>query len=220
MIYPAGVAEQRHRTFGLLGTLLILFVVLPLTRYGSTPASLLGGFLFSAVILWGLWTVSEHRRQRTVGIVLMAPALLLTILHHVPPPSVAVEIAWIITNGVALGFLIAVMLRRLIRTERVTADTLSSAISGYFLLGILWAFFYGFIYELDANAFRGMTGRETQEFFYFSFVTLTTLGYGDIVPVSDTAETVAVLEAIVGQLYLAITIARLVGLHIASRQSG
>lgn len=211
--------KERHKTFGLLGTVVILFVVMPLLRSGSTTAALLGGLLFSAILFWGLWVVSEHRRQRTVGIVLLAPAFVLTILHHVPPPNVAVEIAWIITNGLALGFLIAMMLSRLIRTERVTADTLSSAISGYFLLGILWALGYGLIYRLDPEAFRGMTGREAHEFFYFSFVTLTTLGYGDIVPVTDHAETAAVLEAIVGQLYLAITIARLVGLHIAAAQS-
>jgi hypothetical protein len=219
VIYPAGVRKERHKTFGLLGTLLILFVVLPLTRSESTLGEFVGGILFSAVILWGLWAVSELRRQLIVGIVLMAPAFILTIVHHVLAPNRGLEIAWMILNGLALGFLVTMLVRRLFRTERVTADTLSSAISGYFLLGILWAFFYGILNQLDPGAFKGLVNPDTPDFFYFSFVTLTTLGYGDISPVTDRAQTLAVLEAVVGQLYLAITIARLVGMHIASGQS-
>jgi len=218
LLYPAGVKQERHRTFGLLGTLVIIFVVVPLTR-AEGLTSLVGGFLFSAVILWGLWAVAAHRRQLTVGIVLMAPAFVLTILHHVWPLNRGIETAWMITNGLALGFLVAVLLQRLFRTERVTADTLSTAVSGYFLLGILWAFFYGIVAQLDPGAFRELADPDTREFFYFSFVTLTTLGYGDISPVTNAARTVAVFEAVVGQLYLAITIARLVGLHIAAAVS-
>lgn len=211
--------EERHRTFGLLGTLLILFVVMPLVRSESTLAKVLGGIFFSAVILWGLWTVSQHRRQLVVGVVLMAPAFVLTILYYLLAPSKSVGLAWMISNGLALAFLVVVLVRRLFRTERVSADTLSSAASGYFLLGILWAFLYGVVHSLDPSAFRGLETANAPELFYFSFVTLTTLGYGDIVPITDTAETVAVLEAVVGQLYLAITIARLVGLHIATARS-
>ncbi len=207
-----------HRTYGLLGTVVIIFVVLPLTRSGDQLAGLLGAVLFSAVILWGLWSLSEHRRHVIVGIVLMAPAFILTILHHLVESRI-VELTWLISNSLAIGFLIAMLLRRLFRTERVTADTLSSAISGYFLLGILWSFAYALLLQLDPDAFRGVEADGAADLFYFSFVTLTTLGYGDIVPVSQTAETVAVLEAVVGQLYLAITIARLVGMHIAARQS-
>lgn len=211
--------EQRHRTFGLLGTLLILFVVMPLVRAEATPARLLGGTLFSAVILWGLWTVSEYRRQLVFGTVLMAPAFVLTIVHYILPPSESLVLAWMITNGLALGFLVVMLVRRLFHTDRVTADTLSSAISGYFLLGILWAFLYGVLHTLQPGSFRGLDTPDAPQLFYFSFVTLTTLGYGDIVPVTDAAETAAVFEAVVGQLYLAVMIARLVGLHIASAQS-
>jgi len=217
LVYPAGVKADGHRTYGLLGTVVIIFVVLPLTRSGQI-ARLIGAVLFSAIIFWGLWALSERRRHLNVGIVLMAPAFALTILHHLVE-SRSIEVTWLITNGVALGFLIAMLLRRLFRTERVTADTLSSAISGYFLLGILWSFAYAFLFQLDPDAFRAVDSGGASDLFYFSFVTLTTLGYGDITPVSDAAETLAVLEAVVGQLYLAITVARLVGMHIAARQS-
>ena len=207
-----------HRTYGLLGTVVIIFVVLPLTRSGEQPARLIGAVLFSAIILWGLWSLSEHRRHLIVGIALMAPAFVFTILNNLVE-SRGIEVTWLITNSLALGFLIVMLLRRLVRTERVTADTLSSAVSGYFLLGILWSFAYALLLQLDPGAFRGVEEGGAADLFYFSFVTLTTLGYGDITPVSATAETVAVLEAIVGQLYLVITVARLVGMQIAARQS-
>jgi hypothetical protein len=214
------VAERRHRTFGLLGTVVIIFVVMPLVRTGSPAASLLGGLLFCAVILWGFWTISEYRRQRIVGAVLMAPALVFTVLHHIPPRHEGLEIAWQILISLALGFLIVMLWRRLFRTERVTADTLSTAVSGYFLLGILWAVLYSLIHQFDAAAFEGVQEEAAAgSFFYFSFVTLTTLGYGDITPVTDAARTAAVLEAVLGLLYMAITIARLVGLHIAAAPS-
>ena len=210
--------KERHRTFGLLGTVIIIFVVLPLTRSGSQLAKLVGAVLFTAVILGGLWAVSGRRRQLIAAIMLMAPAFVFTILHNLVE-SRTIELTWLITNGFALGFLVAMLVRRLFRTEYVTADTLSSAISGYFLLGILWSFAYALLIQIDPGALRAAEAGRASELFYFSFVTLTTLGYGDITPVSDTAQTVAVLEAVVGQLYLAITIARLVGLHIAAGRS-
>jgi len=216
--YPAGVQKEQHRTFGLLGTLVIIFVVLPLTRSGSQLAKVIGAVLFAAIILGGLWAVSGSRRQLIAATVLMAPAFVFTILHNLVESRI-IELTWLITNGFALGFLIVILVRRLFRTERVTVDTLSSAISGYFLLGILWSFAYALLLQVDPGAFRAVEACRASDLFYFSFVTLTTLGYGDVTPVSNTAQTVAVLEAVVGQLYLAITIARLVGLHIAAAQS-
>jgi len=211
--------EKGHKTFGLLGTVLVVFVALPLTRAGGVIAAAFGAVLFSGIILWGLRALAETRRQVIVAIVLMGPAFVLTILKHVLPRNRGIEIAWMILNGLAIGFLVVMLLRRLFRTERVTADTLSSAISGYFLLGILWAFAYGILLWFDPAAFPGGQEARTADLFYFSFVTLTTLGFGDITPVTDPAQTLTVLEAIVGQLYLAITVARLVGMHIAARQS-
>ena len=131
------------------------------------------------------------------------------------PRNRGIEIAWMILNGLAIGFLVVMLLRRLFRTERVTADTLSSAISGYFLLGILWAFAYGILLWFDPAAFPGGHEARTADLFYFSFVTLTTLGYGDLVPASEAAGALTSLEAVTGSLYLTILIARLVGLHIA-----
>jgi hypothetical protein len=107
--------------------------------------------------------------------------------------------------------------RKIFSEKKVNADTIKGGISVFFLIGILWALLYRIVQLLDPNAFS--QPQETlnllDSMFYFSFTTLTTLGYGDITPVSDIARTLANLEAVVGMMYPAIFIARLVGLYTA-----
>ena len=108
---------------------------------------------------------------------------------------------------------------------RITTDRTAGAISVYLLLGLLWSMAYGLISAADPDAFSGLEpfsldqpGAQ-QDFIYFSFVTLTTLGYGDMSPVSQLAKTLAWAEAIFGQLFLAVTIARLVSLEISHKEN-
>ncbi len=102
----------------------------------------------------------------------------------------------------------------------MTADKIFAAICVYLLVGYGWAFIYALIDDLQPGAFpnlsvqaKDFSGRVMQ-LRYFSFMTLTTVGYGDVVPLSPIARTMAALEAIMGQVYLTILVARLVGLHI------
>jgi voltage-gated potassium channel len=92
----------------------------------------------------------------------------------------------------------------------------------YLLLGLSWALLYAFLNRIAPGSFSGMqhTALELQvwEFVYTSFVTLTTLGYGDISPMTPIARSLAYMEAIVGQFYLAVLVASLVGTYIADRQ--
>ncbi|QDV47645.1 Ion channel [Stieleria neptunia] len=105
----------------------------------------------------------------------------------------------------------------------VDANRIIGAISIYFLIGLAWAFLYALIELIDPGSFQSnasSTFGETRpgfvaEFIYFSNVTLTTLGYGDVTPVSRPARMLATLQAMIGQLYVAIVIARLVGLQIS-----
>ncbi|MGH2414162.1 MAG: ion channel [Microcystaceae cyanobacterium] len=106
---------------------------------------------------------------------------------------------------------VLIIVRKIFRDRKITGDTLRGGISVYLMLGILWFQIYTMIYTLDSTAFsRPLT---PHQLLYFSFVTLTTVGYGDISPIAPIAMTLANLEAIVGQLYPAIIIARLVALY-------
>lgn len=118
------------------------------------------------------------------------------------------------------------LVAHLLRAGRATAETLFAAFSAYLLLGVVFAFVYGIVDLLAPGALAGSldpgggaapgTGR-FGELLYFSFVTLTTLGYGDIAPAGAGARALAPVEALLGQLYLAALVARLVGLHLLER---
>ncbi|MEL6224462.1 MAG: potassium channel family protein [Cyanobacteria bacterium J06627_8] len=111
--------------------------------------------------------------------------------------------------------------RDIFTTSRVTLDTVQGGISIYLLIGYVWALFYSMISTLDADAFsQSLLARGYfLQSLYFSFTTLTTLGYGDIVPVSDVALVFSNLEAIMGQMYSTVFIAILVGGYLAQHSN-
>ena len=110
---------------------------------------------------------------------------------------------------------IALISQRLLLDREVTSDTVLGGICVYFSIGYLWSFLYLILDILIQNSFSGLEVDRYPDYIYFSFTTLTTLGYGDISPVSDMAKTLTNLEAIVGQMYPSIFIARLVSLYVS-----
>ena len=107
-----------------------------------------------------------------------------------------------------------VVLAQTFRAGPVNFHRIQGAVAAYLLLGLAWALAYELVSLLAAGAFSfaGSGGPERPDFVYFSFVTLTTVGYGDVTPVHPVARSLAVAEALTGQLYPAILLARLVSL--------
>jgi hypothetical protein len=180
--------------------------------------------LFSIVLVAGIYAVSRRRTTLWVGVALAVPALLTEWLHATQPAAVLAGINYTVTAAFMM-FIAAVILYDLLDQDRVTADTIFGGITIYLLIGILWVVLYSAVEFNEPGSFL-MPGGSAEggllehnalrapRLFYFSFVTLTTLGYGDVAPLSERAQALAVGEAIVGQLYIAIFIARLVGLHL------
>jgi hypothetical protein len=111
---------------------------------------------------------------------------------------------------------IALLLRYVFDREVLTTDRLWGAAAAYLMTGVLWAFLYAMVDRATTGAFsiRGSSAAmDLTDLLYFSFSTLTTTGFGDIAPLTRTARIAAMLEIIVGQLFLAILIARLVGVY-------
>jgi hypothetical protein len=122
-------------------------------------------------------------------------------------------------NALFLAIAIAVLIMKIFAAPRITAETIKGGISVYFLIGFLWAYLYSLLMLLDQQALSFTSGSfEYTSLTYFSFTTLTTLGYGDITPVSWLARNLTILESTFGQIYLTVLIARLVGLHIAGKR--
>ena len=156
--------------------------------------------------------------------VLMVPAVVAGWISHFQPHLLPLAIQSI-AHLIFLGFVEYQLLHFIFRAPRVNSEVLCAGISGYLLLGILWMSAYMLVSRLNPidpahpGAFVFTVGAATPhalsqfEAYYFSFITLSTVGYGDIVPLSPGARTLAMMEAMTGTLYMAVLISRLVALH-------
>jgi hypothetical protein len=177
--------------------------------------------LFSAFLISSgpLWTI-------TVGLLLFLPAL---IVHWVNFAVTSFALA-VLDGCLAVAVysvLAATILDAIFRTRKVTYETIGGALCVYLLLGLFGAAVCALMELLQPGSFRLVEpvgendghfvfgDRGYAQFVYYSFATLTTLGMGDIIPLTNPARTFSYLEAVAGQFYLAVMVARLVGLHIA-----
>ncbi len=221
----------RRRYAILLGSLLGVSVLHPLI-YGKTIGQGTYDSLFSVLLIAAIFAVGQKRRPLVLALSFGLPSLVLTwLIYAIAGSAVTGYDPWIIGRyAVHMSFFAVVaahVLHDVLRADRVTADKLCGAISVYLLLGVIWALIYSTISHLQVEAFTGVWPNsasldqdvhryeEFSHLLYYSFVTLTTLGYGDITPISPEARVFTWLEAVVGQLYLAILIAGLVGQHLA-----
>lgn len=122
---------------------------------------------------------------------------------------------------VFLAFVTVVFIWAVLSDKAVTADTLAGAVAAYLLIGLTYGLAYGLLEQLVPGSFRDTIeiGRVLRppEFIFFSYVTLTTVGYGDIIPWGGHARSLVILEAVTGIMYPAVLIGRLIGLHISRR---
>ena len=126
-----------------------------------------------------------------------------------------------ITYIIFLFGAILVLLFNIFSEKKITAKTIMGGISVYFLMGIFWGFCYQIVYIASSGSilFDETTNPQYFDFMFFSFTTLTTLGYGDIIPVSYYARSLSMLEATLGPIFLAVFVARLVGLHVSQSRN-
>jgi hypothetical protein len=178
---------------------------------------------FPLVILFSVYSISHHK-------IVLGIALSLAIATFVEnwffDFSSTPTNAWAVANYVtSLLFLCTItysVIDNLLSHKEVTIDTLLGAICGYLMIGFIWTFFYMIIAVMNPNSFSntlesGNAQQRLQHFSYYSFSSLTALGYGDILAISSLARTLSWLEAVVGQSYLAIWIAQLVGLRVVHK---
>jgi len=181
------------------------------------------GLLFMAMLMSAAYAASRSRATVIAAWCLVTPVLLLWLIDLASGPG-SVAIPRHAMGIVFVGYVVILMLRYLFSTIRVTTDTIAASLCIYFLLAILWAEVYSIMEILEPGSFR-IAGSEqdvslvlgaggTAMALYYSLVTMTTLGYGDVVPSTAPARSFAAMEAVTGQMYLAVLVARLVGMHI------
>lgn len=207
---------------GLTGLLIFLLAYLVVQNALSefTFGRILARLFFSLIILAGVLTTLKQRWLHGLAMVLAVASLALTWVEEFRP-TVFLATLDAGVRLIYLGFLLTLVGAQVFREGPVTGHRIRGAIVVYLLLGALWALLYQVVGLTVPEAFRlaeGLAGGDPEalqrQMTYFSFITLTTTGYGDITPVHPVARTLAVLEALAGQLYPAITLARLVSLAV------
>ena len=172
------------------------------------------------IIMAAAGTAAASRRHRGQTALLAVPAALLVVAGDLSGHRLIDWAGYLVTVCLYLH-VIRLMLHRIFMARVVTLDVISLALCTYVLLGMLWVLFYLPLLALDPDAFASTTPLAGQNpihaMTYFSYVTLTTLGYGDIVPVAPLARSLAVVEALTGVLFLAVLISRLVGAYGSRR---
>ena len=204
----------------LLIILIVLFLLSPFMKagVGSIISDLL--LLYSIILIIRSLTLSKLLRSIYIAIASLAFCLQLNInLGWAPSLNQAFDLIFQIILSLYIGGAACLIGRDILKVPRVTADNVQGGISVYLLIGFAWALFYGMVATLDPSAFsQSLLLQDTHlRAFHFSFTTLTTLGYGDIVPVSEVALVLTNLEAIIGQIYPAVFMAVLVGGYLGHR---
>ena len=210
------LAEKKYNH--LLIGMIVLMLLGPLyIGTGLNTKFPLVSFIFFSIVQLALKATVDNKRLLLFCRLFVMTALICMLLSMLGPVSAGLSnLLYGIGRSiyvVFLAFTIYVFAGRIIAAERITADKVKGGICLYFLAGVTWAFLYEMIYRFDPNAFN-IDNVRPMSFLYYSYSTLTSLGLGDICPTSDFTEGLTCLEAIAGQMFVAVFIARLVGLHI------
>lgn len=210
---PGTESSAQYGLAWLLGALIILLLAAPIveaTEVGTVAVVALFAFLILAMV----WGISDRRPARRIA-VLLAVGWYAASVTNVIAPLEFLEIVGHILLVLLLGFTITVITTKFITAEKADLDIICGAISVYLLIAILWSSVYRTVEFFLPGSFTGISqgGMQAVEAIYFSFVTLTTLGYGDILPVTRLARIFTSIEAVTGVLYIAVLISRLVSLY-------
>jgi cellulose synthase/poly-beta-1,6-N-acetylglucosamine synthase-like glycosyltransferase len=218
MVQQAATAQYNRQTrFLLLLISLLALMVLEPFLYDRIGIRFLLEIFFSVILFSCIFAVSVKRGATLIALLLALPKLGTTwAISFITPPLLFLFDS--ILGFIFFAYIIALILHHIFRQKDVSLETIYGAIVVYILIGIMWVFLYHLTEFIHPNSFSMAADLATESrkaLFYYSFVTLTTLGYGDITPISHPAKSLAMLEAIVGQMYIAVLIARLVGMHIS-----
>ena len=212
---------QKLRDARFLVLLILILFLLVLTPFLDefVQTRILMDVFLTAIFIFIICTIRLKRSQAIIASVLVLPLIVATWSTYF------VEIRTFslfsrIFGALFFAYAAINILRIVLKSEKVTRETIFAAIVAYLLIALMWAFLYMILERVSPGSFSfpDWGGRgETMQFEYLSFVTITTLGYGDRTPVTDKASALVIIEAVVGQIYLVVLVAWLVGMHVSRR---
>ncbi len=215
--------QHQHTRNNIILLICLVATILFLSAMSSHDL-LIKNILFTGIICSGTFSLDFANKSQKILIVSGIFTICLNWLNHFIPNNV---LSLVFASSFLLFnlFIVVFMIRHVAKSEKVDITIIINSINGYLLLGILGALLLAMsddvqklIYHLDSETihFAGGAAKGFHDYLYFSFVTLTTLGYGDILPVSAFAKSVTLTIAVVGQFYMTILIAILVGKYLSN----
>jgi len=176
--------------------------------------------IFLTVLFFGIiFAIRSKRSHLIIASILVLPLILSTWSIYFYD-STQIGMLTRIFGALFFGYAVIIILQIIARSTEVTRETIFAAVVAYLLIALMWAFFY-MILEMVAPGSFSFPDKsirlETMQFEYFSFITITTLGYGDITPLTNRASALTLLEAIIGQIYLVVLVAWLVGMYVSRK---
>ena len=219
--------KQNQLTLNNIILLICLIVMILFFPILSFKRVLMKNILFTAIVFFGTFSLDFVKRAQKILIASGTVTIFLIWLDHFFPNQ-TLDLVFFLSFFFFNLFIVVFMVRHIAKSKKVDATIIVNSINGYLLIGILGSALLAMaeilqksLYHLDTGAinFAGGTARGFHDFLYFSFVTLTTLGYGDVTPVSAFAKSATIIIAVTGQLYLTILIAILVGKFLSRTET-
>ncbi len=220
MVRASKPGWQRYREdhpVVLMASLLLLLVVFPAFESAESAAFVLNAFI-TVMLAGSAWAVAKHRRQLIAVIALGMPVLAVSWAGSLTSAGTGLEVCGLLLQVAFIVLVTTFLLKSLLTAPRVTGNILCRAVSVYLLMGVCWAMVYRGLALVSPGAFATAPAHAAWgQYIYFSFTVLTTLGLGDITPATAYARSLVILQSVLGPLYLAILVARLVAMYERDR---
>jgi hypothetical protein len=215
-----------HKHLWLLAVLLVGQIAQPLMGHESVLARIFSAAVILAVAWAVFWKLLEPGRERLIGALLILPAIVVEFAHYAFSDGVQLACAAVFHLSLAafLVFAVAVILRHLFHKKSLVLDDVLGAFSGYMMMAIIFGNMYALVwlfapdaFTIDSHILWQLSEWHTRRglFAYFSFATLASVGYGDIVTTAPASNTLVWLEVMFGQFYMAVVVATIVGTRIS-----
>ncbi len=206
-----------HRMVFLLATILSMIIGSPfldeIFHYGIIP-----DIFITIIFIVGIYSISREKKHIYISLGLAAP-MFIGVWSSYLYQNIKLFIVGELFGALFVGFVISLLIKFIFNQKKVTKEVIYAAVVVYLLMAMMWSFSYLILEYFYPGSFSVSEGpsRGVYRFLYFSFVTITTLGYGDVTPLTQKASSLVILEAVTGQMYLVIVVAWLVGMHVSRR---